>query len=78
MELNLRSLSYTLKTGTGTVTVQKEITHNLHYQLTPCIRDLLEKLTVPQVVKTFASFYGTRSFMTVFETACHMSTTAAR
>jgi len=56
----------------------KKIAPNLHHQLTPCIRDLFEKITVPQLVKIFALFYGNRSFITVFETACHVSTSAAR
>jgi len=37
--------------------------------LTPCSRVLLEKLTVPQLVKKFPTFYGTRRFITTFTTA---------
>jgi len=33
----------------------------------------LEKLTVPQLVKKFHAFYGTRRFITVFTTARHCS-----
>jgi hypothetical protein len=36
-------------------------------------RILLEKLTVPQLVKKFSAFYGTRMFITVFTTARHLS-----
>jgi hypothetical protein len=32
--------------------------------LTPCSRDLLEKLTALQLVKKFPAFYGTQRFMT--------------
>jgi hypothetical protein len=42
--------------------------------LTPWSRGLLEKLTVSELVKKFAAFYGTRSFITAFTTARHLST----
>jgi hypothetical protein len=34
--------------------------------LTPGTTALLEKLTVPQLVKTYSAFYGTRRFITAF------------
>jgi hypothetical protein len=36
-------------------------------------RVLLEKLTGLQLVKKFPAFYGTRRFITVFTSACHLS-----
>jgi len=41
-------------------------------QLTPWIRVLPEKLTVPQLVK-FPAFYGTRRFIIAFTSAFHLS-----
>ena len=41
--------------------------------LTPCSRVLPKKLTVPQQVKKFSAFYGTRMFITAFKTARHLS-----
>jgi len=46
--------------------------------LTPLSRDLLEKLTVPQLVRTFLTFYATRRFITVFTTARHLSLLSTR
>jgi hypothetical protein len=43
------------------------------YLLTPWSRVLLEKLTGSQLVKNFASFYGTRRFITAFTRARHLS-----
>ena len=43
------------------------------YLLTPWSRALLEKLTGSQLVKQFPTFYGTRSFITAFTNARHMS-----
>jgi hypothetical protein len=40
-------------------------------KLTACNRVLLVKLTVAQMVKKLAAFYGTRRFITVFTTARH-------
>jgi len=45
----------------------------LTYLLTPWGRVLLEKLTIPQLVKKFPAFYGTRRFITTFTSACHLS-----
>jgi hypothetical protein len=42
------------------------------YLLTPWSRVLLEKLAVPQLVKNFPVFYGTRSSITVFTRARHL------
>ena len=47
------------------------IIHN--YLLTPWSRVLLENLTVPQLVKKFPVFYGTRKFITAFTSARHLS-----
>jgi hypothetical protein len=43
------------------------------YLLIPRSRVLLEKLTDLQLVKKFATFYGTRRFITAFTTACYLS-----
>ena len=43
------------------------------YLLTPWSIVLLEKLTVPQLVKKFPAFYGTRRFITAFTSARHLS-----
>jgi hypothetical protein len=43
------------------------------YELSPCSRALLEKLTGPQLVKKFPAFYGTRRFVTACTRACHLS-----
>jgi len=46
----------------------------LHYSvLTPWRRVLLEKRTGFQLVKKFFVFYGTRSFITAFRSARHLS-----
>jgi len=45
----------------------------LTYLLTPCSRDLLEKLIGSQIVKEFPAFYGTRMFITAFKSARHLS-----
>jgi len=45
----------------------------LTYLLTPRSTVLLEKLTVPQPVKKYPSFYGTWRFITVFTSARHLS-----
>jgi hypothetical protein len=44
---------------------------HVEIKLSPWIKDLLEKLIVPQIVKKFLAFYGTRKFITVFTTARH-------
>jgi hypothetical protein len=46
---------------------------NYPYLLTPWSRVLLEKLTGSGLVKTFLTFYGTRSFLTVLTSARHLS-----
>ena len=43
------------------------------YLLTPCSRILPEKLTGPQPVKKFLTFYGNRRFITAFTTARRLS-----
>ena len=45
----------------------------LTYLLTPWSRVLLEKLVSLQIVKKFPEFYGTRSFITEFTSARHLS-----
>jgi len=42
-------------------------------KLTPWSRVLLENLSVPQLVKKFRTFYGTRMFIIVFTRASHWS-----
>ena len=44
-----------------------------YVSITPWNRVLREKLTVPQLVKKFLAFYGTRRFITVFTTSHHLS-----
>ena len=46
--------------------------------LTPWSRVLLAKLTGSQLVKKFPAFYGTRRFINVFTTACHLPLFGAR
>ena len=48
------------------------------YLLTKRSRVLLEKLTGFQLVNKFPPFYGTRSFITAFTSARHLSLTGAR
>ena len=43
------------------------------YLFTLWKRVLLEKLTVPQLIKNFFSFYGTRRFITAFIRVHHLS-----
>jgi hypothetical protein len=50
----------------------------LHNQLTSWSWPLLEKPPVVQLLKNFASFYGTRRFITVFTRALHWSLSWAR
>ena len=45
----------------------------LIYSLTPWSRVLLEKLTVPQLVKKFPAFYGNQRFITAFTNVRHLS-----
>jgi hypothetical protein len=45
---------------------------------TPCSRILLDKLTVPHLVKKIVSSGGTRRFVTVFTTALRLSCSWAR
>ena len=42
-------------------------------QLTPLRTGLPEKLTLPQLLKKFPSFYETKIFITAFTTAGHLS-----
>jgi hypothetical protein len=39
---------------------------------TPWSRALIEKLTVPQLLKKFSTFYRTQRFITVFTTVCRL------
>jgi hypothetical protein len=45
----------------------------VNYLLTPWSTILLEKLTGLQLPKKFPAFYGTRSFITAFTSARHLS-----
>jgi len=47
--------------------------HLLLYLLTPWSRVLFEKPTGFQQVKKFPAFYGTRTFITAFTSARHLS-----
>ena len=40
--------------------------------LTSCSTVLPEKLTVPQLLKKFPAFYGTRNFISKFKSACYL------
>ena len=51
--------------------------HLLTYLLTPCNRVLLDILTGSQLVKIFPAFYGTRTFITEFTHARHLSLSSA-
>jgi len=44
-----------------------------HMSILTVLSRVLEKLTVPQPVKKFPTFYGTRRFITVFTSARHLS-----
>ena len=48
------------------------------YLLTPWSRDLLEKLTVSQLVKKYTGFYGNRRFITGFTSVQHLSLSWSR
>ena len=50
----------------------------LTYQRTPYGRSLFENLLVSQPVTKFPAFYTTRSFITAFTTARHLSLSSAR
>jgi hypothetical protein len=45
----------------------------ISYLLTQWSRVLLEKLTVPLLVKKFPAFYVTRRFITAFTSSSHLS-----
>ena len=49
------------------------LTHSLTHSLTSGSKVLLEKLTGSQLVKKFASFYGTPRFITAFTRSRHLS-----
>jgi hypothetical protein len=61
-------LKKSVSTGCMVVCDSNILTYLLTYSLTPCSR-VLEKLTVPQLVKKFPAFYGTRRFITAFTSA---------
>ena len=52
--------------------------HHKPKYLTPWIRVVPQKLTGPQLLNRFPAFYGTRSFITAFTTARHLSLSWAR
>ena len=70
MYLLIHLLTYLLTTNILTYLL---IYYLLTYLLTTCSRVLLEKLTGSQLVKNFPEFYGTRSFITAFKSARHLS-----
>jgi hypothetical protein len=47
--------------------------NNNNNSITPWSTVLLGKLTVPQLVKKFPTFYGTRKFINAFTTARQLS-----
>jgi hypothetical protein len=49
-----------------------DVCKHLNKEITPDSR-VLKKLTGPQVVKKFPSFYETHTFITIFKTAHHWS-----
>ena len=51
----------------------QELLFALTYLLTPCCRDLLEKLTGLQLVKKFPAFNGTRRFITALTSVHQLS-----
>jgi hypothetical protein len=55
-----------------------EVTYLLTYLLTPWSRVLPEKLKRPKLLKKLPAFYGTRSFVTAFTRARHLSLSWAR
>ena len=55
----------------------QNLTYLYTYFLTPWSR-VLEKLTCCQLIKKFPTFYRTRSFITAFTSACHLSLSCAR
>ena len=46
--------------------------------INPWSRVVLEKLIFCHEFKNFATFYGTRKFITTFTTACHLTLSSAR
>jgi hypothetical protein len=48
------------------------------FSMTPRSRVILDKLTVPQLVKKYPTFYVTWTFITIFITTCHLSLSWAR
>jgi hypothetical protein len=72
--LQRRCINYVHFTSNYANTFMKKLISNkiIINSLTPC-STVLEKLTVPQLVKKFLAFYGTRGFITTFTTACHLS-----
>ena len=53
--------------------LSSNLTKLLTYLLTPLCSVLFEKLTDPQLVKKFPTFYGTRRFITSFTRGRHLS-----
>jgi hypothetical protein len=67
-----RLLVFLLSTCTYSSQCLTVTTASFQY-LTAWSRVLPEKLTVPQLVNKFPTFYGTRRFITAFTTARHLS-----
>jgi len=68
--LQIRCINYMHFTSNYRNTFKKKLTSNkiTINSLTPHSTVLLEKLTIPQPVKIFPTFYGTRRFFTQLQT----------
>jgi hypothetical protein len=67
--------------GIQTAFCARECVHLLQrppFWLTPGSRVLPEKLTCLKLLKNFPTFYGTRRFITVFTSGCHLSLSWAK
>ena len=67
------SSSSALSSHPSAISKTYSLTHSLTYLLTPWSRDLLEKLTSVQLVKKYLALHRTRSFITAFTSARHLS-----
>jgi len=53
--------------------MEKQASEGIIHLYTPWSKVLLEKLTGFKLVKKFPTFYGTRTFITAFTSARHLS-----
>jgi len=74
--LVVRSLGYCMSKYSVIITPVKM--QSTWHQISPWSTLLLEKLTVPQLVKKFPAFYGARGFSTAFTSARQLSLSWAR